>query len=72
MHVHEQVFKSKDKDSGITIHFVNEVYDGGNIVFQAKCPISSTDSSKDIQKKVHNLEIKFFPIIVEKVINGIN
>jgi len=72
MYVHEQVFKSKDNYSGITIHFVNEVYDGGNIVFQAKCPISSTDSPKAIQTKVHNLEIKFFPIIVEKVINGIH
>ena len=53
MHVHQKVFESKDMESGITIHFVNEIYDDGAIIFQAKCPLHSNIKAKGIQKKVH-------------------
>lgn len=68
MHVHEAVKNSGDKETGISIHFVNEHYDEGNIIFQARCNISSTDSPAAIAEKVHQLEYTYFPQTIEKVI----
>ena len=67
--VHKAVFKSKDLETGITIHYVNEEYDKGNIIFQAKCEIKNRESVKQIEKKVHKLEMKFYPIIIESLLN---
>ena len=72
IHVHQKVFESNDHYSGITIHFVNESYDDGDIIFQAKCPIGKGLKPKGIQRKVHELEMRFFPMIIEKLINGSN
>ena len=72
LHVHKKVFESKDKETGITIHFVNEKYDDGKIIFQAKCPITPKMTIKAIAKKVQALEIKFFPRIIESVLNEPN
>ena len=69
MNVHQKVFESKDSQTGITIHFVNQSYDEGDIIFQAKCLLSKKLSPKDIQKKVHNLEMEFFPRIIERIID---
>jgi len=71
-YVHEAVFKSQDKETGITIHFVNEVYDNGVIIFQAKCTLDSRNSIKAIMKKVKDLELKFFPIVIENILNEQN
>ncbi|QQS49923.1 MAG: phosphoribosylglycinamide formyltransferase [Bacteroidota bacterium] len=68
MHVHEAVKNSGDKETGISIHFVNEHYDEGNIIFQARCAISPTDSPAAIAEKVHQLEYTYFPQTIEKVI----
>lgn len=70
MNVHQKVFESKDLQTGITIHFVNQSYDEGDIIFQAKCLLSQRITPKGIQKKVHNLEMQFFPRIIESVIDG--
>ncbi len=67
-HVHEAVVKNKEKESGITIHWVNEKYDEGNIIFQAKCNVDSSDTAEDVAGKVHQLEHVFYPRIIEKVI----
>jgi phosphoribosylglycinamide formyltransferase-1 len=72
LHVHQKVFESKDKQSGITIHFVNHHYDDGAIIFQAKCPLKENIKPKEIAKKVHKLEMQFFPKIIEKILNGQN
>ena len=69
MNVHQKVFESKDSQTGITIHFVNQSYDEGDIIFQAKCLLSKTTRPKDIQKKVHNLEMQFYPRIIERIID---
>lgn len=69
MRVHEKVAESKDLESGITIHFVNSIYDAGAIIFQAKCALYSNIKAKEIQKKVHKLEIKFFPRIIESLLD---
>lgn len=66
-HVHEAVKAAGEKESGITIHYVNENYDEGNIIFQAKCRIDENDTPDDIAEKVHELEYSFFPKVIEEV-----
>ncbi len=68
MHVHEAVKEAGEKESGITIHFVNEKYDSGDVVFQAKCTVDASDTPDDIAAKVHKLEYLYYPEIIEKVI----
>lgn len=68
MKVHEAVIANKEKESGITIHYVNENYDEGEIIFQAKCPVEATDTAEMLAKKVHELEYKFYPKEVEKLL----
>ena len=68
MHVHQAVVDNKDSESGISIHFVNERYDEGKIIFQAKCLVSPTDKPEDIANKVHRLEYQYFPEVIEKVL----
>jgi phosphoribosylglycinamide formyltransferase-1 len=68
MNVHEAVIANKDKESGITIHFVNEEYDKGRIILQAKCPIEANDTAEDLAKKVHALEYEYFPKAIEKLL----
>lgn len=70
MKVHSAVVENKDPESGITIHFVNEVYDDGEIIFQAKCPVDGADTPEMVAAKVHQLEYKYFPAIIEKVLLG--
>ncbi len=71
-HVHEAIVANKEKESGITIHYVNENYDEGNIIFQAKCEILATDTAKDVAEKIHQLEHKHFPIVIEDVLNSLS
>lgn len=68
MKVHEAVKASGDKVTGITIHLVNENYDEGKIIFQAAVDISSEDDSETIAKKVHQLEYKYFPNVIESLL----
>ncbi len=70
--VHEAVKASGDKETGITIHFVNDVYDGGDIVAQFKIPVSQHDSVEDIEKNVHLLEYDHYPCIIEEAIRNIS
>lgn len=66
--VHEAVVANKETESGITIHFVNEHYDEGNIIFQASYPVLPTDSPEDVAKKGQVLEHEHFPKVIEKLI----
>ena len=70
MHVHEAVVANKESKSGITIHYVNEFYDDGEVIFQAEVPLTSTDTPEDVAAKIHELEYTHFPKIIEKVILG--
>jgi phosphoribosylglycinamide formyltransferase-1 len=65
--VHQSVIEAKEKESGITIHYVNEHYDEGEVIFQATCSIETTDSANDLAAKIHELEYEHFP----KVIGGL-
>ncbi|GAA4109027.1 phosphoribosylglycinamide formyltransferase [Aquimarina addita] len=67
-HVHKAVIRNKEKESGITIHYVNEHYDEGAIIFQATTPIAMTDTAADVAENIHALEYKHFPIVIEKVL----
>lgn len=64
--VHRAVVENGDAETGITIHLVNEVYDDGEILFQAKTKVSSSDSPADVQRKVQQLEHKHFAPVVEE------
>ncbi|WP_053970875.1 phosphoribosylglycinamide formyltransferase [Mangrovimonas sp. ST2L15] len=69
MHVHEAVVANKEKETGITIHYVNEHYDEGAIIFQASCQVESTDTAEDVAAKIHELEMEHFPKVVAKLLN---
>ncbi|MDE5423661.1 phosphoribosylglycinamide formyltransferase [Ancylomarina sp. DW003] len=71
MHVHEAVIANKEKESGITIHLVNEKYDEGEIIQQAKCLINAEDTAEDLANKIHELEYEHFPRAVENYLNKI-
>jgi len=65
-HVHEAVIAAHEKESGITIHLVDNHYDHGQILFQAKCSIDSTDTPDDLAAKIHILEQTYFPKVVDE------
>jgi phosphoribosylglycinamide formyltransferase 1 len=64
--VHEAVIHNGDKESGITIHLVNEEYDNGEILLQKRCPVFSNDTPETLAERVHRLEYEFFPKVIEE------
>jgi phosphoribosylglycinamide formyltransferase-1 len=68
MRVHEAVVAAGDKESGISIHLVNEHYDEGQIVFQAHCPVLPDDTAEDVARKIHLLEYEHFPKLIEELL----
>jgi phosphoribosylglycinamide formyltransferase-1 len=66
--VHQAVIENGEKESGITIHYVNAEYDAGAIIFQAKCPVDSKETPESLAQKVHKLEYEHFPRVIEKVL----
>ena len=69
--VHEAVVMAGESESGITIHYIDEHYDEGSTVFQAKCPVLPGNTPADVAKKVHALEYEWFPKIIERVVNSL-
>ena len=67
--VHKAVKAAKEKETGITIHYVNEYYDEGQIIFQKKVSLSASDTVDTIAEKVHSLEYEFFSQIIEKTLS---
>ena len=67
-HVHEAVIAAGEKESGITIHYVNNHYDEGSPIFQAKCPVLPDDTPDDLAARVHELEYAHFPRVIEETI----
>lgn len=66
--VHEAVLAAGEKESGITIHYVNEKYDDGGVILQEKCIITEEDTPDSLARKVQVLEHKWFPLIVERLL----
>ncbi|MHA7863302.1 phosphoribosylglycinamide formyltransferase [Flagellimonas marinaquae] len=67
--VHQAVKDNKETETGITIHYVNENYDEGAIIFQAKTKVEASDTPESIAQKVHQLEYEHFPQVIEKVLS---
>ena len=66
--VHQSVLDSGDKESGITIHFIDNDYDRGAVIFQAKCPVLPDDTSDTLAQRVHALEYEHYPKVIEDTI----
>jgi formyltetrahydrofolate-dependent phosphoribosylglycinamide formyltransferase len=66
--VHTAVIAAKEKESGISIHYVDELYDHGQLIFQARCTIDENDNADSLAQKIHALEHEHYPLIVEKVV----
>lgn len=70
MHVHEAVVLNKENETGVTIHYVNEDYDEGAIIFQAKCDVNENDTAEDVAAKIHDLEMIHFPKVVAELLKS--
>jgi phosphoribosylglycinamide formyltransferase-1 len=68
MHVHNAVVSNNESETGITIHYVNDNYDEGTIIFQERFNVLSSYSAEDVAEKIHELEYEYFPKVIEKVI----
>jgi phosphoribosylglycinamide formyltransferase-1 len=66
--VHAAVIEAGEKESGITIHYVDEHYDNGDIIFQGRCLVHNDDSAETLAKRIHELEYRHFPEVIESVI----
>lgn len=68
LRVHQAVIDNKEKESGITIHYVDEYYDNGNIIFQASCPVLETDTVSSLAERVQQLEHQHYPRVIEGIL----
>ncbi len=69
-YVHEAVVANKETTSGITIHYVNEKYDDGAIIFQTQVPLNSNETPATVAEKIHALEYQHFPIVIDKILHS--
>ncbi|HEY4619181.1 MAG TPA: phosphoribosylglycinamide formyltransferase [Flavobacterium sp.] len=70
MNVHKAIVDNKEKETGITIHYVNEHYDEGGVVFQKKIVLTGSESAEEVAEKIHELEQECFPLVIEKLITN--
>jgi phosphoribosylglycinamide formyltransferase-1 len=68
VNVHKAVLAAKDKESGITIHHVNQNYDDGDIIFQATCPVMPGDTPESLAERIHELEYQHYPRVIEELL----
>ena len=66
--VHEAVIAARETESGISIHYVDEIYDHGEIIFQAKCEVNENDTAETLAQKIHVLEHTNYPAVIAEVI----
>lgn len=70
--VHEAVIGAREKESGITIHYVDEQYDNGDIILQVKCPVLADDTPESLAHRIHALEHANYPVVIEQVIKSLS
>ena len=70
MNVHQAVLENKEKETGITIHYVNEHYDEGEFIFQKSVNIEDCKTAEEIAHKIHELEHQYFPTVISEVLNS--
>ena len=68
MNIHKAIVDNKEKETGITIHYVNENYDEGNIIFQQSVILTGDETPEEVAAKIHELEQKYFPEVIEKLL----
>ena len=68
MHVHRSVIEAGEKQSGISIHYVNRAYDEGDVIFQASCVVEADDTPDSLAGRIHELEYAHFPLVIEKLL----
>ncbi len=68
MHVHQEVVNRGERESGITIHYVNEAYDEGAVIFQKKIALEPSDTPEAVAGKVHGLEYEHYPEVIESLL----
>jgi phosphoribosylglycinamide formyltransferase-1 len=66
--VHKAVIGNHEKESGISIHYVNEAYDQGDIIFQARCKVEASDTPESLAKRIHSLEYQYYPKVIEDLV----
>ena len=71
-HVHNAVVAARDAESGITIHYVNEVYDSGNVILQARCKVEADDTADTLAARIHRLEHFYFPRSIEFLLDNLD
>lgn len=69
MNIHTKVYENKENETGITIHYVNKEYDKGNIILQCSCKLDENDTPDKIAEKIHQLEYKYFPEVIAKLLS---
>lgn len=69
--VHEAVIAAGDRESGITIHKVNEAYDEGDVIFQARCRVLPTDTADSLANRIHELEYRHYPVVIDEFLGKI-
>ncbi len=67
--VHEAVIAAKEKESGISIHYVDEIYDHGATIFQVTCPVLETDTADSLAQRIHQLEHEYYPKVIDELMN---
>ncbi|MDD2674501.1 MAG: phosphoribosylglycinamide formyltransferase [Flavobacterium sp.] len=69
MNIHNAIVANREKETGITIHFVNENYDEGNIIFQQNVVLAGDETPEEVAAKIHDVEQKYFPTVIEGILN---
>jgi phosphoribosylglycinamide formyltransferase-1 len=70
MHIHRAIVGNKERETGITIHYVNENYDEGNILYQKNVVLSGDETPEEVAGKIHELEQTYFPVVIEKLLTN--
>ncbi len=68
--IHEAIVANQETETGITIHYVDEKYDEGKVIFQARCAVDPNDTPEIVENKVHELEYKYYPKIIDDILKG--
>jgi formyltetrahydrofolate-dependent phosphoribosylglycinamide formyltransferase len=69
--VHQAVLHAKEKESGITIHYVDEHYDHGDVIFQARCEVKEDDTPETLAQRIHELEHQYYPQVIERLLHQV-
>ena len=72
MNIHKAIVENKEKETGITIHYVNENYDEGNIIFQQSVVLTGEETPEVVATKIHELEHKHFPKVIEGLLENLD